>query len=103
MDPQVDILRTQVSGLTSKIQQYEIQISQYERNFSQYESQISTLQQTNWRLEDKLNKQQATVPVPVPVQSIIVVNDNEGMIAEQAKLNFRVIILLEEINRLKQR
>jgi chromosome segregation ATPase len=29
VDPQADILRTQVSGLTSKIQQYEIQISQY--------------------------------------------------------------------------
>jgi len=41
------------------------------------------------------------VPLPVPVPTPVV--DNEQAIVAEGKLNFRIIILLEEINRLRQR
>ncbi len=89
-DPQADLLRSKVSSLTSKLEQYELQISQYERTFTQYESQISTLQQTNWRLEEKVSRQ----PVNAPVQPATIVVNNESWLVEEGKLNFRILILL---------
>ncbi len=69
------------------MQQYEEHIEQYERTFTQYESQITTLQQVNWKLEERISKQ-ATKEV-APSQA-----NDERWVLEQGKLGLKVIILL---------
>ncbi len=86
-----------MTSLSYKLKQYEEQISQYERTFTQYESQISSLQQSNWKLEERTSKKTNEM-APMPSQV-----DEERRIFEEGKLGLKVIILLEEINRLKQK
>lgn len=97
-DPQVFELRHEVTSLTSRVEQYEVQISQYKKTVAQYESQITTLQQVNWRLEERVQQQQEG-----GVRGEVVAVDDDSRILEEGKLNLRIIILLEEINRLRQR
>jgi hypothetical protein len=96
-DGEINELRNQMTSLSYKLKQYEEQISQYERTFTQYESQISSLQQSNWKLEERTSKKTNEM-APMPSQV-----DEERRIFEEGKLGLKVIILLEEINRLKQK